>query len=305
MPEKSDISGMASLSPTALIDRLPAPFRPYARLMRLDKPIGTWLLLLPCWWSLALAAPKFPDLWLMFLFALGAIAMRGAGCIVNDITDRNLDKLVARTATRPLASGEVQLWQAIVFLIALLLIGLGILLCLNNFTVWLGASSLILVFLYPLMKRITWWPQLVLGFTFNWGALLGWSAVTGTIGLPTLPLYIAGIFWTLGYDTIYAHQDIKDDITVGIKSTARLFGEATLPWVGLFYAIAILFLMLTGVSAGLGKSYYIVLTGAALFAAFQLFIWRMNDPDNCLKRFRANRDFGLIILAAIIIGKFA
>lgn len=296
---------LLSLSPAALVDRLPASFRPYARLMRLDKPIGTWLLLLPCWWSLALAAKTFPNPGLMLLFAIGAMVMRGAGCIVNDITDRDLDRLVARTASRPLANGEIQLWQAVVFLIALLLVGLGILLCLNGFTVWLGATSLILVFLYPLMKRITWWPQLILGFTFNWGALLGWSAVTGGIGLPTLPLYIAGIFWTLGYDTIYAHQDIKDDITVGIKSTARLFGEATLPWVGLFYAIAVLFLMLTGVSAGLGKSYYILLTGAALFAAFQLFIWRMDDPGNCLARFRANRDFGLIVLIAIIIGKFA
>ncbi len=283
---------------------IPPALQPYARLMRLDKPIGTWLLLLPCWWSLALAAPKFPDLWLMTLFAVGAVVMRGAGCVVNDIADRNLDALVTRTASRPLASGEIKLWQAVVFLVLLLLIGLGILLCLNSFTVWLGAASLILVFTYPLMKRVTWWPQLILGFTFNWGALLGWSAATGAMGLPTIPLYIAGIFWTLGYDTIYAHQDIKDDALIGIKSTARLFGDATLPWVALFYAIAILFLMLTGVSANLGKGYYVVLTLAALFAAAQLFVWKMDDPDNCLKRFRANREFGLLILVAIIIGKF-
>jgi 4-hydroxybenzoate polyprenyltransferase len=288
-----------------LIDRFPEALQPYARLIRLDKPIGTWLLLLPCWWSVALAAPKFPDLWFMLLFAIGAIVMRGAGCVVNDITDRKLDIQVTRTATRPLASGEIKLWQAILFLILLLAIGLGILLLFNRFTVWLGATSLILVFLYPLMKRITWWPQLILGFTFNWGALMGWSAVNGTIGLPTLPLYIAGIFWTLGYDTIYAHQDRDDDARVGIKSTALLFGEATLPWVALFYSIAILFLMLTGVSAGLGKGYYIVLTGATLFAALQLFLWRHDEPANCLQRFKSNRDFGLIVLAAIIIGKFA
>ena len=284
--------------------KLPPFFQPYARLMRLDKPIGTWLLLLPCWWSIALAAPKLPDLWLMFLFAVGAVVMRGAGCVVNDITDRNLDSRVARTATRPLASGELKLWQAIVFLALLLTIGLGILLLLNSFTVWLGAASLILVFCYPLMKRITWWPQLILGFTFNWGALLGWAAVNGSIGLPTIPLYIAGIFWTLGYDTIYAQQDIGDDALVGIRSTARLFGESTLPWVALFYAITILFLMLTGISAELGKSYYFVLMGAGLLAALQLSIWRMYDPSNCQMRFRSNREFGLLVLFAIILGKF-
>lgn len=286
-----------------LLSHLPPGLRPYAQLMRLDKPIGTWLLLLPCWWSLALAAPKFPNIGFMLLFALGAIVMRGAGCVINDIIDRDFDPLVARTAARPLASGDIKLWQAALFLALLLTIGLGILLLFNRFTVWLGAASLVLVFLYPLMKRITWWPQLVLGFTFNWGALMGWSAVNGVIGLPTIPLYIAGIFWTLGYDTIYAQQDVEDDARVGIKSTARLLGEAVLPWVALFYAIAILFLMLTGVSAGLGKSYYVVLTGAALFTALQLVLWRQDDPANCLRRFRANREFGLLVLIAIVAGK--
>ena len=177
-----------------LLSHLPSSVQPYARLMRLDKPIGTWLLLLPCWWSIALAAPRVPDLWLMLLFAVGAVVMRGAGCVVNDLYDRKLDAQVARTATRPLASGELGVPQAAALLIGLLLIGFGILLCLNAFTVWLGASSLLLVFVYPLMKRITWWPQLVLGFTFNWGALIGWTAVTGMIGLPTIPLYLAGYF---------------------------------------------------------------------------------------------------------------
>ena len=284
--------------------KLPPQWQPYARLMRLDKPIGTWLLLLPCWWSVALAAPKFPDPWLMFLFAVGAIVMRGAGCVINDITDRNLDGRVARTAARPLASGELHLWQAVAFLALLLAIGFGILSLLNGFTVWLGASSLVLVFCYPLMKRITWWPQLILGFTFNWGALMGWSAVNGTIGLPTLPLYIAGIFWTLAYDTIYAQQDVEDDVQVGIKSTALLFGPATLPWVALFYSISIIFLMLAGVSAGLGRTYYILLMGAACLAVGQLAVWRLDDPANCLKRFRANREFGLVVLLAIIAGKF-
>lgn len=285
------------------LERLPPALQPYARLTRLDKPTGTWLLLLPCWWSLALAAAKFPNPWLMFLFAIGAIVMRGAGCVVNDLYDRKIDAMVTRTADRPLASGEIQTHHAIAFLIALLLVGFGILLCFNNFTIWLGAASLALVFIYPLMKRITWWPQLILGFTFNWGALMGWSVVHDMIGLPTIPLYLAGIFWTLGYDTIYAHQDVADDAIIGVKSAARLLGDTSLPWVALFYAIAVLFLMLTGVSADLGKGYYVVLTLAALFAATQLTLWRMDDPANCLSRFKANRDFGLMVLAAIIIGK--
>lgn len=289
---------------TNWIDRLPSPLQPYLRLMRLDKPIGTWLLLLPCWWSVALAADKYPNLLYLFLFAVGAVVMRAAGCIVNDLYDRNLDSKVARTATRPLASGEIEIWQAVVLLIVLLLIGFGVLVSFNDLTIWVGASSLLLVAIYPAMKRITWWPQLILGFTFNWGALLGWTAVHDFIGLPTIPLYIAGIFWTLGYDTIYAQQDVLDDARVGIKSSALLLGDAVLPWVALFYAIAVLFLMLAGVSANLGKSYYVVLTLAAVFIAVQLTLWRRDDPDNCLNRFCANRDFGLMIFAAIILGKY-
>jgi 4-hydroxybenzoate polyprenyltransferase len=287
-----------------LLPKIPAFAQPYARLMRLDKPVGVWLLLLPCWWSVALASPKIPDLWLMFLFALGALVMRGAGCVINDIYDRKLDADVARTSTRPLASGEIKLWQAFLFLALLLLIGLGILMLFNRFTIGLGFASLLLVIIYPLMKRITWWPQLFLGFTFNWGALMGWGAVTGMIGLPTLPLYIAGIFWTLAYDTIYAYQDIDDDERVGIKSTARLFGANALPWVALFYALTILWLVITGLAAGLGKGFYDVVLAAAVFAAVQLALWRRDERANCLQRFNANRDFGFIVLAAIVIGKF-
>ncbi len=286
------------------LPKLPAFAEPYARLMRLDRPIGTWLLLLPCWWSVALASPKIPDMGLMFLFGIGAVVMRGAGCVVNDIYDRKLDAQVERTRDRPLASGAIKLWQAVVFLKVLLLVGLGVLMLFNHFTIGMGLSSLLLVFAYPAMKRITWWPQLFLGFTFNWGALMGWSAVTGFIGLPTIPLYIAGVFWTLGYDTIYAYQDIADDERAGVKSTARLFGDNALPWVALFYALAIIWLAIAGLAAGLGKGFYDVLLGAAVFAAVQLTLWRVKDRENCLKRFNANRDFGLIVLAAIILGKF-
>ena len=278
---------------------------PYLRLMRLDKPIGTWLLLLPCWWGVALAAPVVPNLWLMFLFAVGAVVMRGAGCVINDIYDRKLDRLVERTRTRPLASGELKLWQALLFLALLLLIGLGVLLLFNRATIIVGILSLLLVFTYPLMKRVTWWPQLFLGFTFNWGVLMGGCAVTGTIGFSHILVYIAGVFWTLGYDTIYAHQDKDDDVGAGIKSTALLFGDQSPRWIALFYALALMFLAIAGWVEGLGAVYRWGLLTAACFAAVQLILWKPSVAENCLRRFKANRDFGLIVLAALILGKIA
>jgi 4-hydroxybenzoate polyprenyltransferase len=283
---------------------LPAPMRPYARLMRLDRPIGSWLLLIPCWWGVALASPGMPDLWLIYLFGIGAVVMRGAGCVINDIYDRDLDARVARTRTRPLASGEVKLWQAIIFLALLLGLGLLTLLQFNTFTIWAGVASLALVFTYPLMKRITWWPQLFLGFTFNWGALIGWSAVTATLGLPAFILYVAGIFWTLGYDTIYAHQDLRDDELIGVKSTARYFADRSPFWVALFYAVAVILLIVAGWSAHEGRGFYALTIFGVFYVGMQLSMWRMEDPANCLRRFKSNRDFGLIVLAGIIIGRF-
>lgn len=294
----------SDIKPHSLIDRhLPAGLRPYARLMRLDRPIGTWLLLLPCWWGVALASPKLPDLWLMALFAIGSVVMRGAGCVINDIYDRKLDAEVERTRMRPLPSGDVKLWQAILFLIVLLLIGFVILLLFNVTTIYMGVASLVLIFLYPLMKRITWWPQLFLGFTFNWGVLMGWSAVTGSFGLPSLLLYLGSIFWTLGYDTVYAHQDVMDDAEIGIKSTARLFGDQSKKWVALFYALAIVMFGFTGWTSGLGQGFFALLILATGFAVVQILAWRIQDPRDCLQRFWSNRDFGFIILVAIIIGK--
>jgi 4-hydroxybenzoate polyprenyltransferase len=287
------------------IDRyLPAYAKPYAKLMRLDRPIGTWLLLLPCWWSVALASDGFPNLWLLFHFALGAIVMRGAGCVVNDIYDRKLDAQVERTSIRPLASGEIKLWQAIVFLKVLLVIGFCILLLFNRATIITGILSLLWVFSYPLMKRITWWPQLFLGFTFNWGALMGWTAVTGGLRPAAILLYIAGIFWTLGYDTIYAHQDAQDDALAGIKSTARLFGANSMTWVSVFYALAGLFLVFTGFASGEGSGFFLILALTSGYTSFQLTRWRMDDPENCLQRFRNNRDIGLMIWVAMLAGKF-
>lgn len=282
---------------------LPAWVRPYARLMRLDRPIGTWLLLLPCWWSVVLAGGPVPNPWHLFLFAVGALVMRGAGCVINDIYDRDIDGLVERTRTRPLANGEITLVRAILFTALLLLLGLGVLLLFNAFTIWLGIASLLLVFTYPLAKRVTWWPQLVLGLAFNWGALMGWSATRGGLDLPALFLYLGGIFWTLGYDTIYAHQDKGDDGLIGIKSLALYLGDRSRLWLTGFYAASISLIAFAGYLAEAGLGLYYILGGAVAHAAWQLITWDPDSPVNCLKRFRSNRDFGFIVLLALLAGK--
>jgi len=283
------------------IDRLaPSNTRPYLRLARADRPIGTWLLVLPCWWSVALATPAWPDVKMFALFAIGALVMRGAGCTVNDIVDRDIDVRVARTADRPIASGEVSVFKAFAFLGLLLGVGLIVLLQFNPFAVTLGVSSLVLIVLYPFMKRITYWPQLFLGFTFNWGALLGWAAVTGTLSPLAIALYAAGIFWTLGYDTIYAHQDKEDDIVIGVKSTALKFGNATSPWLYGFYAATVVLLGFSGFLAGLGWPFYVSLAVGGVHLIWQIKSVDITDPKSCLSRFKSNRDFGLIMLAGII-----
>ena len=286
------------------VDRwLPAAARPYARLMRLDRPIGSWLLLFPCWWSIALAAPRWPDLRLMVLFALGAVVMRGAGCTYNDIVDRDFDAQVARTRGRPIPSGQVSVRQAAAFLVAQLAVGLAILLALNRFAILVGAVSLLLVFSYPFMKRFTFWPQAWLGLAFNWGAPFGWAAATGGLGLPPLVLYLAGIVWTLGYDTIYALQDKEDDPIVGVRSTARLFGKATPAWLWGFYAGTLLLIAAAGYADGLGWPFYVLLPAAGAQAAWQIATLDMDAPADCLSKFKSNRWFGWLVLAAIVAGK--
>jgi 4-hydroxybenzoate polyprenyltransferase len=284
------------------VDRvLPAPARPYARLMRLDRPIGTWLLLFPCWWSLALA-PGPADLRLALLFVafgLGAVIMRGAGCTWNDVTDREFDARVARTRTRPIPSGQVSVRQALLFMAAQMLVGFAILVSFNGFAVAVGAASLALVFTYPLMKRITYWPQFFLGLAFNYGALLGWAAVTGDLDWPALALYVAGISWTLGYDTIYAHQDKEDDALIGVKSTALRFGRTTKPWLVGFYAGTVALLALTGALRGLDWIFYAALALGALQLAWQVRDADLDDPADCLAKFKSNRLFGWLILAGI------
>jgi 4-hydroxybenzoate polyprenyltransferase len=232
---------------------LPKVARPYAILMRLDRAIGTWLLLLPCWWSLALGWQLNPNkitLWelayLYLVFSVGAIVMRGAGCTVNDLWDRKLDQLVERTANRPIASGMISVPRATMFLLFQLSIGLFVLLQLNE-TCWLlGISVLLLVFSYPAFKRFTYWPQFILGLTFNWGALMGWVAITGEIDFVCVGLYVTGIFWTLGYDTIYAHQDKTDDEVIGVKSSALALKDKTKPFIYITYSLTILGLLLIG-----------------------------------------------------------
>ena len=283
----------------------PAAARPYLRLIRIDRPIGTWLLLFPCWWSLALAAGaagRWPDPWLFVLFAVGALVMRGAGCTLNDIADRDIDARVARTAGRPIASGQVSVLQGGVFLGVQLLIGLLILLQLNLFAIALGAASLLLVAGYPFMKRITYWPQAWLGLTFNWGALLGWAAVTGGLAAPAFLLYAAGIAWTLGYDTIYAHQDKEDDALVGVKSSALKLGAATKPWLIGFYAVAAVLMLAAGLTAGLGWPFVVAMAAVAAHFAWQVKTVDIDDPANCLVRFKSNRYVGWLLLAGIIAG---
>ena len=273
-------------------------------LMRLDRPIGTWLLLLPCWWGVALDGTDARHLGMMALFAAGAVVMRGAGCVVNDLYDRDLDRQVERTRDRPLASGAVSVPQALTLLGVLLLTGLCVLLQFNRATVLTGAASLLLVATYPLMKRVTWWPQLFLGFTFNCGALLAGTATVGQVDTAHALLYAGGIFWTLGYDTIYAHQDIADDAQIGVRSTARLFGSRSRSWVASFYAAALAILIWSGYMAHLHLVFYAGLMIAGLFALRLVARWHPDAQADCLRRFRANRDFGLIVLAAIVAGRW-
>lgn len=286
------------------VDHLAPPAtRPYLRLSRADRPIGTWLLLLPCWWGLALSVAADPaggtvyDLWIALGCAIGAFLMRGAGCTWNDITDRHIDAGVARTQSRPLPSGQVTVRGALIWAVVQALISFGILLTFQAAAIWLGILALLPVAIYPFAKRFTWWPQVFLGIAFNWGALLAWAAHQGNLSLAPLLLYLAGIAWTLFYDTIYAHQDKEDDALMGVKSTARLFGENSAQWLWGFLIL----------SAGLAAAaVMVVLSGAALilglcgvvgFAAHM--IWQMqhldiNNVDRCLSLFRSNRDAGLI-----------
>jgi 4-hydroxybenzoate polyprenyltransferase len=282
----------------------PAVTRPYLRLARLDRPIGSWLLLMPCWWSVGLAgmrADHFPNLWHIVLFFSGAFAMRGAGCTWNDLVDRDLDGLVERTRSRPIPSKQVTIAQATIFMLAQTLIGFLVLIQFNRFTVMCGLASLLVVVIYPFMKRVTYWPQVGLGLAFSWGALMGWPAAFGRLDAPAVALYAGSIAWVIGYDTIYAHQDREDDALIGIKSTALLFGQNTAPMLASFYAVAVVLIGIAGLMAGGGFIFVLGLIAFAAHLAWQVLRLNVNDPTHCLKQFKSNRDAGLILFAAMLL----
>ncbi len=282
----------------------PSWVRPYLRLARLDRPIGSWLLLIPCWWSAglaAVAAREQVNFRHVILFLIGAFAMRGAGCTWNDIVDRDLDGLVERTRSRPIPSGQVTVAAAAAFLVAQALIGLAVLVQFNSFTIMCGIASLAIVAIYPFMKRFTYWPQIGLGLAFSWGALMGWAAVFGRLDLPAYLLYAGSIAWVIGYDTIYAHQDREDDALIGIHSTALLFRERTKPMLAVCYALAVLLMALAGWRAGAGLVFAVGLAAFAGHLAWQIGRLDIDDPVNCLAVFKSNRDAGFILFAAFII----
>jgi 4-hydroxybenzoate polyprenyltransferase len=277
---------------------------PYGHLARFDRPIGAWLLLFPCWWSQALAEVSLgrthPNIWFLVLFLIGAFVMRGAGCTHNDIVDREYDKRVARTASRPIPSGRVTVLQAFLFGIALCLIGLAVLVQFNRFTILLGMASLLLVAVYPFAKRVTNWAQLVLGLTFKWGALVGWAAITAGLAMPALLLYAGSVLWTIGYDTIYAHQDKEDDALLDLKSTALLFGDRTHLYVGGFYATAWLFWFTATTMAGASIVTATALGLVALQMAWQVSTLKIDNPENCLQRFKSNRYIGWLFFLGLV-----
>ncbi|DBA04766.1 TPA: hypothetical protein N0F65_004403, partial [Lagenidium giganteum] len=286
----------------------PAALLPYVQLARLNRPAGTYMLLWPCFWSISLAAPAgaLPDLKMLALFGTGAFIMRGAGCTINDMWDKDFDKQVERTNKRPLASGALTYEQAWKFLAGQLTAGLGILLQLNYYSIALGATSLSLVAAYPLMKRVTYWPQAFLGLTFNYGALLGWAAVHGSCDWSVvLPLYGGGIAWTLVYDTLYAHQDKKDDAAIGVRSTALLFGDNTKPILNAFSALTIAGLGTAGYMTGLEWPFYAGLASGAAHLAWQVNTAKLDDPINLQKRFASNKWFGALMFGSIVAGNLA
>jgi|SRR5579871_2894367 len=293
------------------VDSAPAAARPYLRLMRLDRPIGTWLLFWPCLFGLVLGAVAserqfagWHDLYLLVLFGIGSVVMRGAGCTYNDIVDRDIDASVARSSGRPIPSGAITLRQAWQFLAAQCFVGLLILAQLNRFSFALGAASLLLVAAYPFMKRITWWPQAWLGLTFNWGALLGFAAQTGTVDAADAMLYAGLFFWTLGYDTIYAMQDMDDDALIGVKSTALLFGKRACEWILGFYAAAFVLVLSAGFADHAGWPFAFLMLGAGAHLLWQVQSLVDGNPERALKLFRSNRDSGALIALAFLLSSW-
>lgn len=318
IPETLPDGRVADAPPLNWVDRYaPERAKPYLRLSRADRPIGTWLLLLPCWWGLALAIAAAPqsagwsDLWIAVGCGLGAFLMRGAGCTWNDLADQKIDASVARTASRPLPAGQVSRRGAVIWMCVQAGLAFGILLTFNTYTILLACSSLVFVAIYPFAKRFTWWPQLFLGLAFNWGALVGWAAHTGGLTAPPFALYAAGILWTLFYDTIYAHQDKEDDALIGVKSTARLFGAQTGRWLLAFLIGCVLLMAIAVIDALAGVSPLAMVVALAAVWAFGWHLtWQMkrlkiDEPEVCLAVFHGNRDAGMIPAAGFLAAALA
>jgi 4-hydroxybenzoate polyprenyltransferase len=292
-------------APGNWVDTTAPPWaRPYLRLARYDRPIGSWLLLMPCWWSAALASGVAHDLsrlplWTA-LFFIGAFVMRGAGCTWNDISDRDLDGMVERTRSRPIPAGQVGVKQALVFMVAQALIGLAVLLQFNWFAIATGIASLLIVAIYPFMKRVTWWPQIVLGLAFSWGALMGFAVAFGRLDATAVLLYAGSISWVIGYDTIYAHQDAEDDALIGIKSTALLFGARTHRALAIFYALAVVLIGAALLSAGSHIAAWIGLAVFAVHLGWQIRRLDISDTALCLRVFKSNREAGLLLFAGLV-----
>jgi 4-hydroxybenzoate polyprenyltransferase len=316
MPQLNVMTAKSQASPADAVAanwlaHMPPRLKPWAQLMRLDRPIGTWLLIWPCVFGLILGTAAderrftdWHDIWLLLLFALGALVMRGAGCTFNDIIDRKIDAQVARTRGRPIPLGAISVPAALAFLAAQCLVGLVILLQLNLFAIWLGAGSLLLVAAYPFMKRITWWPQAWLGLTFNWGALLGFAAQTGRLDAADAMLYAGLFFWTLGYDTIYAHQDKEDDALIGVKSTALLLAGDSRKWILRFYAAAFALILAAGFTEHMGWPFGFAMLAAGAHLAWQVRVLDIDDAGNCLAVFRANRQTGALIAIAFALASW-
>ncbi len=313
--QSRDAQGRVADAPTGhwVYRALPRWLWPYAQLARWDRPIGWQLLMWPCWWSAALAAIAYarpgeplmtllPNPWHLALFFLGAFAMRGAGCTFNDIVDQDIDEAVERTRSRPLPAGKVTRKQAWVFLVIQSLAGLAVLLQFESFVILLGIASLAIVAVYPFMKRITNWPQLVLGLAFSWGALMGWAAVFGDVDPASLFLYAGSILWVIGYDTIYAHQDKEDDAIVGVRSTARLFGSRTKPALIVLYGGALL--MMGGACASAMAPFPALagLLAAGAHMLRQVRVLDIDDPDQCLALFKSNNTVGWLIFSGFVGG---
>jgi len=298
------MTGYTDIRSQGWVARLPQSWRPYALLGRFDRPIGAWLLVLPGFWAFALVAPSLAEgLRLGLLFLLGAFAMRAAGCVVNDLWDRELDRQVERTRDRPLAAGTVRPWQALAFVAVLGLVGLFVLVQLSWPAILIGVCSLVPIALYPLAKRVTDYPQAVLGFVFSWAAPTGYAAATGGLDGAALALWLAGFFWILGYDTIYAHQDRADDAAVGIRSTARRFEHSAARFIGACYAATLALLALSGWLAGLSWWFIPALAVPAMMLAWQVKRLDIHDPALCLRLFRANREVGFVIALAFLVGR--